>query len=69
MVRVSGLKKAAEPFALFNDKPLHFSSCGKGCFIGLGAIDISAAPGSLPYASEGRQTKDHAPVACVKRQV
>ena len=46
MIRVSGLKKASEPFALFNDKPLHFSSCGKGCFIGLGAIDLSARPGA-----------------------
>ncbi len=46
MVKVSGLKKAAEPSALFSDKPLHFSSCGKGCFIGLGAIDSSTRPGS-----------------------
>ena len=45
MVRVSGLKKAVEPSALFNDKPLHFSSCGKGCFIGLGAFDLSTKPG------------------------
>ena len=46
MVRVSGLKKTAEPSALLNDKPLHFSSCGKGCFIGLGAFDLSARPGA-----------------------
>lgn len=45
VIKVSGLTKAAEPFALFNDTALHFSSCGKGCFIGLGAVDISAAPG------------------------
>jgi len=46
MVKVSGLKKAAEPFALFNDKPLYFSSCGKGCFMGLGATDLSTKPGA-----------------------
>ncbi len=45
IIRVSGLRQAAEPSALFHDKPLHFSTCGKGCFIGLGAIDISASPG------------------------
>lgn len=46
MIRVSGLKKAAKPSALFNDKPLHFSSCGKGCFMSLGAFDLSTKPGS-----------------------
>jgi len=46
MIRVSGLKKAAGPSALFNDKPLHFSSCGKGCYIGLGAFDLSTRPGA-----------------------
>ena len=46
MIRVRGLKKAAEPSALLNDKQLHFSSCGKGCFIGLGAFDLSTRPGS-----------------------
>ena len=46
MVRVNGLKKTAEPSALFNDKPLHFSSCGKGCFMGLGAADLSTKPGA-----------------------
>jgi hypothetical protein len=46
MVRVSGMKKAAEPSALFNDKPLHFSSCGKGCFMGLGVCDMSTKPGA-----------------------
>jgi len=46
MVRVSGLKKTAEPSALFNDRPLHFSSCGKGCFMGLGVTDLSTKPGA-----------------------
>ena len=46
MVKVSGLKKAAEPFALFIDKQLYFSSCGKGCFMGLGATDLDTKPGA-----------------------
>jgi hypothetical protein len=46
MVKVSGLKKSAEPSALLNDTPLHFSSCGNGCFMGLGVTDLSTKPGA-----------------------
>ena len=57
MVRVSGLKKSAEPSAFLNDKPLHFSSCGKGCFIGLGAFDLSTRPGVYRMLLKARQQK------------
>jgi hypothetical protein len=57
MIRVSGLKKAADPSALLNDKPLHFSSCGKGCFIGLGAFDLSTRPGVYRMLLKAGQQK------------
>lgn len=46
MVRVSGLKKKAEPSAVLNNKSLSFSSCGKGCFVAIGAVDLTASPGT-----------------------
>lgn len=57
MVMVSGLKKEAEPSALLNEKPLHFSSCGKGCFIGLGAFDLSTRPGVYRMLLKAGQQK------------
>ena len=46
IIRVSGFREAAGPSALLNDKPLPLSSCGKGCFIGIGAFDIETRPGA-----------------------
>lgn len=44
IIRVTGLE-AAEPSAVFEKKALHFSKCGKGCFVAIGAVDIKAKPG------------------------
>ncbi|MFA4828136.1 MAG: M23 family metallopeptidase [Thermodesulfovibrionales bacterium] len=44
MFRVTGLD-AAEPSAIFQKKALHFSKCGKGCFVAIGAVDIKSKPG------------------------
>jgi hypothetical protein len=44
MIRVSGLKGSTEPSAIFNKEPLRFSSCGKGCFVALGVVDVNAKP-------------------------
>lgn len=46
VVRVSGLKGKTEPSAVLNNKPLSFSSCGKGCFVAIGAVDLTASPGT-----------------------
>ena len=45
MIRVRGLKGAAAPSAVFNGKPVLFSSCGNGCFVAIGAIDLQTEPG------------------------
>lgn len=45
IIRVTGPDTAAEPSALFEKKALHFSKCGKGCFVAIGAVDIKARPG------------------------
>ncbi|MDP3112483.1 MAG: M23 family metallopeptidase [Thermodesulfovibrionales bacterium] len=44
MLRVTGLD-AAEPSAVFEKTVLHFSKCGKGCFVAIGAVDIKSRPG------------------------
>ncbi|MBI5205801.1 MAG: M23 family metallopeptidase [Nitrospirae bacterium] len=44
IIRVTG-PDTAEPSALFEKKALHFSKCGKGCFVAIGAVDIKARPG------------------------
>ncbi len=46
MIRVSGLKDATEPSADLNGKPLLFSSCGRGCFVAIGAVDLNSSPGA-----------------------
>ena len=58
MVRVSGLKGPTVPSATFNKGPLRFSSCGKGCFVALGAVDLNAEPGAyrIPVKTGKRRT-------------
>jgi len=45
IIRVSGLKTTVGPTALLNGKLLRFSSCGKGCFIAIGAVAADTRPG------------------------
>jgi hypothetical protein len=46
MVKVTEVDNADNPEALFNKKPLYFSTCGIGCFISVGSVDINAEPGN-----------------------
>ena len=46
ILRVTGLKRSAVPSAFLKQLPLRFSSCGKGCFLAIGAIDLNTKPGS-----------------------
>ena len=45
LVRVSGLKGSHLPEAFLERESLHFSPCGEGCFIAIGAIGVDAKPG------------------------
>ena len=45
VIRVSGLS-GTEPSARFRENPLAFSSCGKGCFVAIGAVDLNTKPGN-----------------------
>jgi murein DD-endopeptidase MepM/ murein hydrolase activator NlpD len=58
MVMVSGLKGTTVPSATFNKGALRFSSCGKGCFVALGAVDLNAEPGAyrIPLRTGKRKT-------------
>jgi hypothetical protein len=49
-LRVSGLKTTAAPAALLNGKLLRFGSCGKGCFIAIGAVAADTRPGIYQIA-------------------
>jgi len=57
MIRVTGLEEAAELSALFKKKPLHFSKCGKGCFVAIGAVDIKSKPGLYRISLKTGQEK------------
>ena len=46
LIRVNGLKGSTEPSAMVNKEPLQFSSCGKGCFVTIGAVDLCTKPGN-----------------------
>ena len=43
-VKVTGVKTSA-PFASFENNELHFSNCGDGCYIAIGAVEIESKPG------------------------
>ncbi|RPI37993.1 MAG: M23 family metallopeptidase [Nitrospiraceae bacterium] len=45
MISIRGLKGTAAPSAVFNGKPVLFSSCGKRCLVAIGAIDLETEPG------------------------
>lgn len=45
IIRISGLMGAKEPSAAIEGRPLSFSSCRRGCFVAIGAIDIVSKPG------------------------
>lgn len=42
LVRVTGT--SSEPAALFSGKQLYFTSCGRECFVAIGAVDIERSP-------------------------
>ena len=46
VIKVTGLEEPAGPTAMIQGRTLHFSSCGKGCFLSIGSVDIKTNPGS-----------------------
>ena len=48
VIRVRGAGASAAPVAFLEDREIPFSSCGKGCFIAVGAMHIDARPGVYP---------------------
>jgi murein DD-endopeptidase MepM/ murein hydrolase activator NlpD len=46
IVKVTGIESPAVPSATVAKNAIQFSSCGKGCFIGIGAIGIDAKTGT-----------------------
>jgi len=48
IIRVTGIKKSDMPSAAVAKNAIHFSMCGEGCFIGIGAISLEARTGSYP---------------------
>lgn len=45
IIMVTGLETTAAPSAVLDKKALLFSSCGKGCFVAIGSMDIKSKPG------------------------
>jgi murein DD-endopeptidase MepM/ murein hydrolase activator NlpD len=45
IIKVTGTKTSRQPSALLAEKKFYFSSCGEGCFIAIGAVDVKTEPG------------------------
>jgi hypothetical protein len=59
MLRIDGPEVSAGPSALLNGIPLRFSTCGKGCYIAIGTVDLNTGPGTYPISvTAGTDTKD-----------
>ena len=58
MIRVSGMRRPTELSATLNKEPLQFSSCGKGCSVAIGAVDLNSRPGAyrIPLKIGKRKT-------------
>ncbi len=44
-IKITGIKTAGPPAAVLKNKQFNFNSCGEGCFIALGAVDVETRPG------------------------
>lgn len=44
-VKISGAGSSELPVSVFRNRIIGFSECGKGCFIGIGAVDMDTKPG------------------------
>lgn len=44
-IKITGIKTAGPPAAVLKSKQFNFNSCGEGCFIALGAVDVETRPG------------------------
>lgn len=45
IIKVTGAKTSRLPSALLAGKKFYFSSCGKGCFVAIGAVEMKTKPG------------------------
>lgn len=45
IIKVTGAKTSCLPSALLAGKKFYFSSCGKGCFVAVGAVMVKTKPG------------------------
>jgi len=59
IIRVTGTKKSDMPSAAVAKNVIHFSMCGEGCFIGMGAISLDAKTGTYPVkVKAGKKRKN-----------
>jgi len=57
-IRATDIYTSDPPVACINKKMLYFSTCGEGCFIAIGAMDIETKPGTYTVnLSAGKQEK------------
>jgi murein DD-endopeptidase MepM/ murein hydrolase activator NlpD len=45
IIKVTGAETSEIPDASLEGKPFYFSSCGKGCFVSIGAVRLETKPG------------------------
>jgi len=57
VIKVSGMKHSPSPSAILEGKQMSFSSCGEGCFIAIGAVDIDTKPGRKTVSLNIRKKK------------
>jgi murein DD-endopeptidase MepM/ murein hydrolase activator NlpD len=58
IVKITEIKSPAVPSATVAKNAIEFSSCGEGCFIGIGAVGIDAKTGIYPVrVKAGKKTK------------
>lgn len=56
LLRITGSKQSIALSASLNKEPLLFSSCGKGCFLAIGTVDLNTKPGRYRISLEiGKQ--------------
>jgi hypothetical protein len=59
IIKLSGIKNSDMPTATVAKNSIHFSLCGEGCFVGLGAISLDARTGTYPVkVKAGKKRKN-----------
>ncbi len=65
-VKISGASLSEHPISVFRNRIIGFSECGKGCFIGIGAVDMGTKPGEYKIELDTADVKTSLPLVVKK---